>query len=325
MGQIDEQIHFDRKSSQTRDREADAGRSMSGVSSRALRKSFRYCHRVTRQRARNFYYGLKLMPREKRAAMYAIYAFMRTCDDMADGDTGNGDPQAALQRIEQFRQTMEYVINQPADAALPEGELWPAFYQVVHQYHIETQYLHAMLDGQREDLTRRSCQTFDQLYDYCYKVASTVGLVCLSVWGWDGDPQVKKLAEYRGIAFQLTNILRNLTEDVSRGRVYLPREDLERFGYYEDDLRHQRQGPAFDRLMRYQIERARSYYDMSASLERHLTPECRPTSLAMTRIYRGILERIAEQPERVLEGRVRLSKWMKLQIASSALRRRNER
>lgn len=293
-----------------------------------IRASLRACHRITKQHARNFYHGLKLTPEPKRSALYAVYAFMRACDDLADGPcTGKGAPREALERIEAFRATMQRVLDAPAvvppDAPLPEGAIWPAFHYVVHSYPINPAHLHAMLDGQRCDLLKHRYADFEELYDYCYKVASVVGLVCLAVWGDDGDPQARKLAEYRGIAFQLTNILRDVAEDARRGRVYLPADEMERFGYTADDLLRGRGNTHFDRLMTYQIERAHSYYEMSARLEQHLSPPCRATSYAMTWIYRGLLDRIAQDPRQVLSRRVRLGRLEKLRIATRAAWRRS--
>lgn len=293
--------------------------------------SLAYCHRVTRHHARNFYYGLKLTPEPKRSALYAVYALMRACDDLADevGDAQGGlSVNARLERIERFRGDMVRVIEGPADATLPEGPIWPAVRDVARTYRLDAAHLHLMLDGQREDLATRDIvryDTFGALYDYCYKVASVVGLVCLDVWGHDSAAEVHDLAEKRGIAFQLTNILRDLKEDAQRGRVYLPREDMTRFGVSADDFLNDTGNAAFNELMAYQIERARDYYEASAALESHLDPHCRATSWAMNRIYRRLLERIAAHPRRVLDRRVRLSSFEKLGIAARATwRKRRE-
>ena len=299
---------------------------------KTLRRSFAHCHRITKQRARNFYHGLRLTPEPKRSALFAIYAFMRQCDDLADGsaephETPAASAQASLSRIEQLRATMQQVIDTPAGEPLPRNAdendaLWPAFHHTMHAYPIDPAHLHGMLDGQRADLLRHRFDTFDQLYDYCYKVASTVGLVCLSVWGHDGDAQAAQLAEHRGIAFQLTNILRDIAEDTQRGRIYLPANELARFHVDSADLKAKRTGPNFDRLMRFQVERARQYYQRSAKLEQHITANCRATSWAMTAIYRRLLERIGDEPRRVLSERVRLGRREKLRIAGRAWGRR---
>jgi phytoene synthase len=299
----------------------------------AVRQSLRYCHRVTRRHARNFYYGLRLTPEPKRSALYAVYAFMRACDDLVDepvNDQGNAAPtsgaviQRGLAKIEQFRSQMQQVLDggETPGGAAPDQSPWPAFRYVVRQYPIDPAHLHAMLDGQKLDLTSPKYLTFDQLYDYCYKVASVVGLTCIAVWGHCGDPAVTKLAEYRGIALQLTNILRDLVEDSQRQRLYLPAEELQRFGYDPRKLVRREPDAAFDRLMTFQIERARGYYEMSSRLEQYLDPQCQGTSWAIMRIYRGILERIAEDPRAVLKQRVRLGAFTKMAIALRAHLRR---
>jgi phytoene synthase len=281
------------------------------VLSASVRHSFAYCRKVTRQRAGNFYYGLRLTPEPKRSAVYAIYAFMRACDDLAD----DGDGPDRARHIEQFRETMAGVLDGQKQS---DHSLWPAFRYVMRTYPIRLDYLHAMLDGQLADLTQHAYRSFDQLYDYCYHVASVVGLTCLAIWGHDGSPGALRKAELRGVALQLTNILRDLAEDAQRGRIYLPQDELDRFGYREADLRAGRANSAFDALMTFQIERARDFYDQSACLEQHIDPLCRPTCWALTRIYGRLLERIAANPRRVLRGRVRLSGWTKAGIAAQA-------
>lgn len=289
-----------------------------------LRASFDYCRQVTRTQAKNFYYGLKLMPQPKRSAMFAVYAWMRTADDLAD-EPGPYDEKAS--RLEAFRRRTMAAIDPHAEwsQASLEGEremIWPAVSKTVRDYHIPSQYLHDMIDGQLLDQYQTSYDTFEQLYDYCYKVASVVGLVCLSVWGYLGGPATQKLAEYRGIALQLTNILRDIVEDAGRGRVYLPAEDLVQFGFRPGSFAKQVLAggldSAFDALMAFQTARARRYYEMSAQLERYIAPACRPTSWAMMRIYDGLLRKIARRPRSVLSGSVRLARSQKFCIALRA-------
>ncbi len=307
--------------------------------SQTLRRSFAYCHRVTRTRARNFYYGLKLTPEPKRSALYVIYAFMRACDDLADeprGATGNADEPGTtgLARLEQFNRQLQSVVQGGADPPdIPVGSdiastglIWPAFNQVMRTYPINIAYLQAMLEGQRCDLQQRLYRTFDDLRDYCYKVASVVGLVCISVWGYGGGEQTRQLARDRGIALQLTNILRDLVEDARRDRLYLPVDELQQFGIdppaFTRQLASGQASGSFDQLMGYQIDRARRFYESSRDLERWIDAPCRPTSWAIMRIYRGLLEKIAKNPRRVLTSRVRLSSPQKLGIAMRAMYQR---
>jgi phytoene synthase len=304
----------------------DAAASVVWPADAVTQRSIQHSHAVARRYARNFYYGLKLTPEPKRSAVYAIYAFMRACDDLVDTapslNAALSKREAAL-RIQGFRHQMQAVIDGgPLPDEPAERSIWPAFAWVMRSFPIEPRHLHDMLDGQQCDLNQHRYATFEQLYDYCYKVASVVGLTCVRIWGCAGsspEPEVNQLAEYRGIAFQLTNILRDLVEDARRGRVYLPEADLTHFGYSIEDLVDRHANEAFDRLMQFQIERARSYYLMSSSLEKHIDPSCRAASWALARIYSQLLERIAANPRRVLTGRVRLSSFRKASIALTAM------
>ena len=289
-----------------------------------LPASFSYCHQITRNQAKNFYYGLKLMPRSKRWAMYAIYAWMRAADDLADG---SGDPVEKIDRLEQFRDQTMIAVDplQPLPSGISDKFdsdyhlIWPAIRQTAVKYSIRIEHLNAMIDGQLLDQRKTRYHNFEELYDYCYKVASVVGLVCITVWGFSGGLKTEKLAEYRGIALQLTNILRDLVEDARRGRVYLPIDEMERFGFSPEGFLHgactNGLGKRFEELMSYQLMRARHYYELSSSLEAYLNPGCRATSLAMTRIYRSLLEKIASDPCSSLVQTVKLSGVEKLGIA----------
>ncbi|MEM6459929.1 MAG: phytoene/squalene synthase family protein [Planctomycetota bacterium] len=291
---------------------------MIAKSSSELQASFAHCHAVARRSAGSFYRGMRLTPQPKRAAIFAVYAWMRAADDLADGEAESQTPRG--ERLHDFRRQTEDAID-PA-RPMPRGPVWPALRDTVRRYGIPADYLETMIDGQRSDLEPVACHDFAALYDYCYRVASVVGLTCIRVWGDDGDPAVRRLAEYRGVALQLTNILRDVAEDAQRGRVYLPAEDLDRFGVTPDDLRDAHATESFGRLMQFQIERARSYYDMSASLERHVAPDCRATCWAIMRTYRVLLERIAQRPDRVLRRRLSLPLRTKLAVVGGAVVKR---
>jgi 15-cis-phytoene synthase len=276
-------------------------------------ESYRYCTRLARTQARNFYYSFLCLPGPKRAAMCAIYAFMRCSDDISDDLRGDGSDRTA--RMEAWRAALDRAF---------EGEyggspILPAFHDAVTRYAIPRQYFHDLIDGAVMDLTPRRYETFQDTYRYCYHVASVVGLVCIHVFGFR-DPRARELAEYNGVAFQLTNILRDLREDAQMGRVYLPQEDLRRFGYSEEELRQGIDNEAFRALMRFQVERARDYYDRAAPLADLLDPDSRPCLRAMRSIYGGILDRIVAQNYDVFRRRARVPTWKKLLIAAEAWR-----
>jgi phytoene synthase len=275
-----------------------------------LADSYAYCERLARREAGNFYHAFRLLPRPQRRAMCALYAFMRVADDLSDGPEPVPEKRVLL---DDWRRRL--------DAALAGSfshPLHPAFHHTVTTYGIPRQYLIDVLDGVCMDLEPVRYATFADLYPYCYRVASAVGLSCIHIWGFE-RPEAKGYAESAGVAFQLTNILRDLAEDAARGRVYLPREDLERFGYGEDQLRRGERDDNFRRLMRFEVERARSYYEAARPLAGLLRPAGRAVYLVMARTYRGLLEAIEKRDYDVFSTRVRLSRWHKLWLALQAL------
>ena len=285
----------------------------------SLAQSRDYCRELTRSAARNFYFGLKLLAEPRRSAMFALYAYMRLVDDIADDDRPF---QQRLDDLEAWRIKTHSVL----EGQLPEGDdhaLWPSFLDMVHRYAIPPKVFEAIITGQQQDLNPETFTDFTGLEDYCYRVAGVVGLASIHVWGFEGGAATEALALHRGTAFQLTNILRDLKEDAVRGRVYLPQPELAEYGVTHEQLRGGiggAGGPRFDAFMHFQIARAQHYYDLSAALESKIEPESRPTLVAMTQIYHGLLEKIAVHPARVLEGRVSLSLLKKLRIGWKAVR-----
>jgi phytoene synthase len=187
--------------------------------------SYAFCERVARSQAKNFYYSFLLLSRPQRRAMCAIYAFMRYCDDLSDAE-GIADRPAAIAR---WRADLDQTL-----AGNPtEHPVWPAFADAVQRYSMPHAYFYEMIEGVSSDLEPRRIGTFDELYRYCYQVASVVGLTIIHIFGFD-SPDARRLAETCGIAFQLTNILRDVREDALNGRVYLPQEDLSRFGVFAE-------------------------------------------------------------------------------------------
>ena len=298
--------------------------------------SYGHCRDLTRARAKNFYYGMMLTPQPKRSAMYAVYAWMRAVDDLGD-PAGGGEAESVRRRLESFRRRTQAALA--GEAPWPGGQgdadafapMWPAVAATFRDYAVPRAYLDAMIDGQIMDQRKTRYASFDELYEYCYNVASTVGLVCITVWGYDGGEATRKLAQERGIALQLTNILRDVVEDAQRDRVYLPADELARFGFDDESFKahvlrcEAASGGDFDGLIRMQLCRAREYYNRSASLERFVTGSCRPTCWAMMRIYEGLLSKMESNPRRVLTERVRMGRLSKLAIALRATWRRGLR
>ena len=262
--------------------------------------------KVTKGSGSNFYYAFLSLPKPKREAIYAIYAFCRLSDDLVDEVETGGDPVAALTR---WRKEL--------DAYFQEGlgpPIIAAVGQAARRFNIPKAYFEELLDGMEMDLTRARYATFEQLYAYCYRVASVVGLICIEIFGYT-NPRTKEYAERMGIAFQLTNILRDLAVDARQGRIYLPQDELKRFGYSEDDLLAGRHNEAFVELMRFQCERARDYFRAAAVA---LPAEDKRSLLAaeiMRAIYYRLLLKIERLRYNVFAGNIALPKTQKLLLA----------
>jgi phytoene synthase len=249
-----------------------------------------------------------LLPGERRRALYAVYAFCRFVDDIADDETA-AEPAEMLAR---WREELDRVYG-----GAPERAISRALAQNVRRFNIPRRYLEEVIDGVEMDLSRRRYQTFPELSLYCRRVASAVGLICIEIFGYR-NPATRLYAERLGIAFQLTNIIRDVREDAERGRIYLPLEDLARFGVPEDGILKGAYTPEFRALMEFEAARARQYY---REAEQALSPEDRPAMLAaegMRLIYAALLERIARSGYRVLDRRLSLSATRKLYLVGRA-------
>jgi phytoene synthase len=261
-----------------------------------VQRSYEHCRRVARTQARNFYYSFLLLSKPQRDAMCAIYTFMRYCDDLSDG------PQTAnLEVMQRWRQELDAALN----GNYGPNPCWPAFHDAVRRYKIPHRYFHEMIDGVSSDLLPRDIQTFDELYRYCYQVASVVGLTIIHVFGYE-SPNALILAEKCGIAFQLTNIIRDVKEDQEKGRIYLPKEDRDRY-------------PDLKKLLAYQCGRARRYYDESRPLLDLVHPRSRRSLWALIEIYSTLLDRIVQSGYDVMSRRIRLSGVEKAGIVLRAL------
>ncbi len=269
-----------------------------------VEESYAYCRQVAKSRAKNFYYSFVLLPPEQKNAMCAMYAFMRYCDDLSD------EAGATAASIEQWRAALgDALAGHPA-----EHPVWPAFLDSVQRFKIPHQYFYEMIDGVMSDIEPRKIETFEELYQYCYQVASVVGLTTIHIFGFD-DPRALELAEKCGIAFQLTNILRDVAEDDGLGRRYIPAEDLNRFGVQVLT----ENSDNFRRLMEFEATRARHYYDEAAPLLQMVHKRSRGSLWALITIYSRLLERIRKANYDVLSHRISLSTAQKSWIVIQAM------
>jgi len=276
-----------------------------------LAASYRSAEAVARSRGRNFYYSFIALPTERRRALCAVYAFMRYCDDISDGA-------AATESKREMLQTWRTQLDLALTGDCHGNSILPAFHDSVRRFSIPGEYFHWVIDGAEMDLTIDSYDTFDDLYRYCFNVASAVGLVCLQIFGFK-EERAKKHAEHCGIAFQLTNILRDVKEDVQMGRIYLPKEDLDRFQYTPEDLQRGIMDERFRNLMTFETNRAQEYYSRARDLLPLVDEISRPSLWAMMEIYGRILRKIIRQHYNVFDTRIHLSDPEKISVALKAL------
>lgn len=268
--------------------------------------SLAYCYRLTRRARSSFPLAFRLLPPAKRDATTTLYAFLRVTDDLADEP---GDPETKRVALAAWRMRLDEALN-----GVFTHRVHAALADAVNTFAIPPQYLHDVLDGVESDLEPTPFATFADLDAYCYRVASAVGLACLPIWGCRGEATAPAAAA--GVALQLTNILRDLGEDLARGRVYLPQDELAQFGCPPETWRER--GPAFRELMRFQVQRTRGYYDEARPLERLLTPEGRAVFRVMLGVYRRLLDEIERRDYDVFTARVRVGKLTKLRLFATA-------
>jgi phytoene synthase len=277
---------------------------------------------LTRKSRSNFYYAFLSLPRARREALYAVYAFCRTVDDVADL---GGDPAAQRAGLARWRTDVARCFE-PGPA--PEHPIALQLRDAVRAYQIPRAALEAIIGGCEMDLQRVRYETAEDLYPYCYRVASAVGLCCIEIFGYT-DPQAREYAVQLGTALQLTNIIRDVGADARDGRVYLPQRDLKEFGVTEADLVAGRYDERFVRLMEHQAARAREFYAAARAAFPLVDARSLVPAEIMGRIYRALLEEIAAQRFRVFDGRITVPARRKVAIAvrcwAAARFRRNGR
>ncbi len=293
-----------------------------------LLASYDYCRELTRRTAHNFRFSFLTLPRDKRRSMDALYAFNRITDDL--GDEEDVPLELRRARLTTWRESLRIAlcrdqgltsIRTPSAsevATFPDHPAQPAIADMAIRCRIPVEYLFAVIDGVEMDLQPVEMATFAELERYCYHVAGAVGLCCIHVWGFR-DEKAIPLAIDCGLALQLTNILRDIREDADLGRVYLPREDLDRFGYSVDDLRAQVINDSFIELMKFETARAKAYYKRAEGLFQYLDPPGRRILRAMIDIYGGLLQEIERRHFDVFSKRISLPKWKKLWFAARAM------
>jgi 15-cis-phytoene synthase len=260
---------------------------------------------ITKASNTSFYYSFLLLPRQKREAIHSVYAFCRYTDDIVDEGT---DEKRKVVMLRRWRLEL--------GRALDGRSAYPLLNQlnsVARKFNIPVDHFYELIRGMEMDLVKTRYQTFDELREYCYLVASSVGLMCRQIFGYRNDT-TREYAINLGIALQLTNILRDLKEDARRGRIYLPLEDLRTFGVTEEDILASRYTPQFVELMRFECDRASSYFDMAHDALRREDRRYFFAARVMWSMYAHILQRIKRSNYDVFGRRISLSPAMKAMI-----------
>lgn len=286
---------------------------------RSLIDAYAYCHRIARRSSSNFYHAFRLLPAERYDALCALYAFCRFMDDIADQIEQSSSQEQPLGRKERLTLLLNTWREelQLCYAGAPRHPISLALADAVRKFPIAEEHLAGIISGVEMDLKKNRYQTFSELYDYCYQVASLVGLVCIEIFGYR-NASARDYAVNLGVAFQLTNILRDVGEDAQRNRIYLPGEDLDRFHYSEQDLFSGAYNEAFRELMTFEGKRARDFYRTAVA---QLAAEDRSSLVAaeaMRSIYSRLLDKLEARQFRVFGQRVSLTTPGKIGLAITA-------
>lgn len=272
----------------------------------SLKEAYAYCRQTTRTHAKSFYFCSQFLKAEKRNAIYAVYALCRHVDDEVD-EAEIRSAEEAAKAVARWREELDAVYK----GGNPSSPVLIAWQDMLKSYRIKQELPLELMRCVLMDTHINRYETFDELYVYCYRVASVVGLMSSEIFGYT-EPKTLDYAEALGIAMQLTNILRDVGEDARMGRIYLPQEDLRRFNYTEEMLMRGEVNESFTALMKFEIERARSYYKEAEKGIPLLERDARFTVLLASRIYGGILSEIEKQNYDVFTKRAHTTLFQKL-------------
>jgi len=273
----------------------------------SLEESYQRCIEVTKERARNFHFAFTVLPKERYKGICALYAFTRTADDLSDDES---DPQKALAASRKWRSAFDQAL-----AGEYSHPILPAVADTMRRYEIPPVYMHELITGTEMDAGVKRYEAWKDTYLYCYRVASVIGMMTIHVFGFSGKEAIP-LAERTGIAFQMTNILRDLKEDAQRDRIYLPLEDLRAHGVTESEMLAAQDTPALRNLVKFEVQRTKEYYQAGRELLPLIAAESRDALGSLVAIYQRLLDEIERREYDVLSTRVSLSKAEKLRLAA---------
>lgn len=287
---------------------------MSGKQAREIEAAYKYCERVTRRHAKSFYFAARFLPPHKQRAVFPIYAFCRHVDDEIDEIGSAGDEAKAVETVGKWKRQLEnlYAGREKNESVSQSSKLvFAAWRDLLKTYRIPQNLPLELIEGVLMDTYKKRYENFEELYLYCYRVASTVGLMSSEILGYR-DEKALDFAEALGVGMQLTNILRDVKEDAAMGRIYLPSDELEKFGVSERQIFENRFDENFGSMMKFQIERARAFYVEGEKGIALLERDSRFTVLLASRIYGQILDEIEKQNYDVFARRARTTKRQKI-------------
>lgn len=262
---------------------------------------------IAKKSKSSFYYAFNLLPAEQRDAMNTVYAFCRQTDDIVDEGTTSDD--IKHDKLRKWRIELEKSLDGQSDY-----QLINKLSKTIQNFNIPLEPFYDLIKGMEMDLQKKRYLTFNDLQTYCYNVASTVGLMCIEIFGYR-HPSAKDFAINLGIALQLTNILRDVKKDAEKGRIYLPKEDLEKFNYHESDVFNNTYNDNFQRMMEYQVERAREYFNAATACLNREDKKAMFAARAMQHIYSRMLNKIVDADYNVYQNKIKISTFKKVGIS----------
>ncbi|MAR14345.1 MAG: squalene synthase [Chloroflexi bacterium] len=280
-----------------------------GISDTQLKDAYDHCEQVTKNQARNFYYAFITLPMRKKRAIYTAYAFCRICDDAVDNNESIIEKKRLLNTIED---NLKSGINSDI-LTLQNDPIILATCAIIKEFDISEQYFFDVIDGVRMDIEFKSFATFEDVKDYCYKVASVIGLICITIFGYT-NPKAKDYAIDFGLAMQLTNILRDIPDDLAENRCYLAFDEMDQFNYSINLLSGSLYNNDFINLMKFEVDRAKTYFESGSMLLPLVNPDSRICLKILSKIYSKILKKIEMSNYHIFNTNYRLNTFEKLSI-----------
>ena len=280
-----------------------------GISDIHLEDAYDYCEQITRNEARNFYYAFITLPMRKKRAIYTAYAFCRRCDDAVDNSESTTEKKRLLDEIEN---NLKSGINLDK-LILENNPIILATCAIIKEFNIPQQYFFDVIQGVRMDIEFTTFNSFDEVKEYCYKVASVIGLICIKIFGYSNPKAIDYAIDF-GLAMQLTNILRDILDDLNENRCYLAFEEMDKFNYSINQLRESLYNDDFIQMMKFEVDRAKRYFESGSRLLPLVDTDSRICLVILSKIYSKILKKIERSNYNIFQTNYRLNTFEKLSI-----------